>query len=80
LKKSAAKGGEMLAKPDCGRVLAAASFSTRVNMSKTNRFQVLKKEAIAAIEPVRTADVPTAFPDTHEPPISGCVWGVLFSL
>jgi hypothetical protein len=34
----------MLAKPDCGRVLAAAGFSTRADMSKTNRFQVLKKE------------------------------------
>jgi hypothetical protein len=45
LDKSAAKGGGMFAKPDCGGVLAAASFSTRVDMSKTNRFQVLKKEA-----------------------------------
>jgi hypothetical protein len=45
LNKSAAKEGGTLAKPGCGGVSAAASFSTRVNMSKTNRFQVLKKEA-----------------------------------
>jgi hypothetical protein len=45
LNKSAAKEGGMLAKPDCSGVSAAASFSTRVNMSKPNRFQVLKKEA-----------------------------------
>jgi hypothetical protein len=50
----------MLAKPDCGGVSAAASFSTRVNMSKTNRLQVLKKEqqvlddCIAAFGSVRT--------------------------
>ena len=44
LNKSAAKGGGMLAKPDYGGVFAAASFSMRVNMSKTNKFQVLKKE------------------------------------
>jgi hypothetical protein len=37
----------MLAKPGCDGVLAAASFSTRANISKTNRFQVLKKEASA---------------------------------
>jgi hypothetical protein len=35
----------MFAKPDCGGVLAAASFSTRADMSKTNRFHMLKKEA-----------------------------------
>ena len=44
LNKSAAKGGGMLVKPDCDRALAAASFSTRADMQKTNRFQVLKKE------------------------------------
>jgi hypothetical protein len=44
LNKSAAKGGEMFAKPDCGGVLATASFSTRANMLKTNKIQVLKKE------------------------------------
>jgi hypothetical protein len=44
LNKSAAKGGGMLAKPDCGGALAAASFSTLVDMSKTNQFPVLKKE------------------------------------
>jgi hypothetical protein len=44
LNKSAAKGGGMFAKPDCGGVLAAASFSMRAHMQKTNRFQMLKKE------------------------------------
>ena len=48
LNKSAAKGGRMLAKPGCDGVLAAASFSMRVNMSKTNKFQVLKKKAAGA--------------------------------
>jgi hypothetical protein len=36
LNKSAANGGGMFAKPDCGGVLAAESFSTRVDMSKMN--------------------------------------------
>jgi hypothetical protein len=38
----------MLAKTDCGGVFAAASFSTRANMQKANRFPVLKKEAAGA--------------------------------
>jgi hypothetical protein len=38
----------MLAKPGCDRVLAAASFSTRADMQKTNRFQMLKKEGAGA--------------------------------
>jgi hypothetical protein len=61
LNKSAAKEGEMLAKPDYDGVLAAAGFSTRADMQKTNRFQMLKKEqrvlddCIAAFGPVRTS-------------------------
>jgi hypothetical protein len=46
LNKSAAKGRGMLAKPDCDGVSAAAGFSMRTNMQRTNRFQTLKKEAI----------------------------------
>jgi hypothetical protein len=66
----------MLAKPGCDGVLAAASFSMRVNMSTTNRFQVLKKKAyvpddcIAALGPVKdapmAADIPPTF-QTHIP-------------
>jgi hypothetical protein len=45
LNKSASKGDEMLAKPDGDGVLAAASFSTRADMSKRNKSHPLKKEA-----------------------------------
>jgi hypothetical protein len=33
----------MLAKPDCDGVLAAAGFSTRTDMPRTNRFELVKK-------------------------------------
>jgi hypothetical protein len=51
LNKSAAKRGRMFAKPGGDGVLAAASFSTRADVSKTNSFQVLKKEALIPPRP-----------------------------
>jgi hypothetical protein len=41
----------MLGKPGGDGVLAAASFSTRADVSKTNSFQVLKKEALIPPRP-----------------------------